>query len=139
MSTQAKLPLATDVRPQNDLSQDFPSSEKVYRSDGELRVPEREIRLTGGEPPLRVYDTSGPPNTDVRKGLPKLRQPWVDRRVAHDGRVLTQLEYARRNQITEEMRFVARRENLPVELVREEVARGRAIIPANVRHTEAEP
>lgn len=58
---------------------------------------------------------------------------------AADGRRVTQMHYARRGQITPEMRYVAARENLPVELVRDEVAAGRAIIPANVNHPEAEP
>jgi phosphomethylpyrimidine synthase len=47
----------------------------------------------------------------------------------------TQMDCARRGDITEEMHYVAWRENLPVELVRDEVARGRAIIPANKNHT----
>jgi phosphomethylpyrimidine synthase len=56
-----------------------------------------------------------------------------------DGRTVTQMHYARRGEITPEMRFVALREGCDVELVREEVAAGRAIIPANVNHPEAEP
>ena len=56
-----------------------------------------------------------------------------------DGAVVTQMHYARRGVITPEMEFVAIREQLPVELVRDEVASGRAIIPANVNHPEAEP
>jgi phosphomethylpyrimidine synthase len=55
------------------------------------------------------------------------------------GRPVTQLHYARQGTITEEMAFVAAREGLPAELVRDEVARGRAIIPANVNHPESEP
>jgi len=118
---------------------DLPASQKVYLVDGELRVPEREISLSGGEPPLRVYDTSGPRGHDLRMGLPKLRKTWVDRRVERGDRNFSQMHYARRGEITEEMRFVALRENMPVEFVRDEVARGRAIIPANIRHTELEP
>ena len=49
------------------------------------------------------------------------------------------MHYARRGEITEEMRFVALRENVAPEFVRDEVARGRAIIPANIRHPELEP
>ncbi len=140
MSQTKKLStVAASAHQPRDLAEDFPSSEKVYRSDGELRVPEREIRLAGGEPPLRVYDTSGPPGHDVRQGLPRLRQPWIDKRVARGDRVFTQMHYARRGEISEEMRFVALRENVPVEFVRDELARGRAIIPANVRHPELEP
>ena len=52
---------------------------------------------------------------------------------------LTQLALARRGEITEEMEFIALREGMPAELVRSEVARGRAIIPANINHPELEP
>jgi phosphomethylpyrimidine synthase len=55
------------------------------------------------------------------------------------GRTVTQLHYARRGEVTPEMAFVALREGLAPELVRDEVARGRAIIPANVNHPESEP
>jgi len=55
------------------------------------------------------------------------------------GPVVTQMHYARQGTITEEMAFVARRENLPAETIRAEVARGRMIIPANIRHVELEP
>src|SRR5438874_12568652 len=55
------------------------------------------------------------------------------------GRTVTQLHYARRGDVTPEMAFVALREGLEPELVRDEVARGRAIIPANVNHPESEP
>ena len=61
-----------------DFSGAYPSSRKVYVDGGQgVRVPMREISLTGGEPPLRVYDTSGPHGHDVERGLPKLREPWV--------------------------------------------------------------
>nr|WP_245617226.1 phosphomethylpyrimidine synthase ThiC [Knoellia subterranea] len=56
-----------------------------------------------------------------------------------DGRTVTQLHYARRGEITAEMRYVALREGCSAELVRQEVAAGRAIIPANVNHPESEP
>ncbi len=59
-------------------------------------------------------------------------------RRAADGSV-TQMAYARRGEVTPEMEFVAVREQLDAELVRSEVARGRAIIPANVNHPESEP
>jgi phosphomethylpyrimidine synthase len=58
---------------------------------------------------------------------------------AKDGHRVTQMHYARRGQVTPEMEFVAIRENLDVEVVREEVAAGRAIIPNNVNHPESEP
>jgi phosphomethylpyrimidine synthase len=141
----------------------FPRSAKVYL-DGPrgVRVPVRQIALSGGEPPLQVYDPSGPQGHDVRQGLPPLRQGWVEarpvtdtsrrtegdpalvpaglrRRVLRGTGPVTQLAYARRGEITEEMEFVALREGLPAELVRSEVARGRAIIPANLNHPEIEP
>jgi len=58
---------------------------------------------------------------------------------ATPGRRVTQLHYARRGEITTEMEFVALREGLEPAFVRDEVARGRAIIPANVNHPESEP
>ena len=96
-------------------------------------------RVGAGEPPLRVYDTSGPQGHDLRAGLPKLRQPWIERRVARGDGNFTQMHYARRGEITEEMRFCALREGVTPEFVRDEVARGRAIIPANINHPEPEP
>jgi phosphomethylpyrimidine synthase len=138
----------------------FPNSTKVY-VDGPagVRVPMREIALSGGEPPFRVYDTSGPEGHDVREGLPSVRGEWirrrgveqvnsrrssVDRRPSTVDRVrgfspITQLHFARRGEITEEMEFIALREGVEAELVRSEVARGRAIIPANINHPELEP
>jgi phosphomethylpyrimidine synthase len=117
--------------------QSFPNSTRVL--GGELQVPARRIELAGGEPPLLVYDTSGPQEADPRRGLPKRRQEWIARRkLGADGNV-SQMHYARRGVITEEMRFVALREQVDVELVRAELAAGRAIIPANVKHPELEP
>ncbi len=58
---------------------------------------------------------------------------------AKPGRIVTQMHYARRGDITDEMRFVATREGLDPAFVRDEVARGRAIIPNNVNHPETEP
>ena len=114
----------------SDFSQSFPGSQKVYVNGAQqVRVPMREISLSGGEPPLRVYDTSGPQDHAVEQGLPKLRQPWAKSR---PGPCVTQLFYARRGDITPEMEFIAVREGLPAEFVRGEVARGRAIIPANI-------
>src|SRR5262249_9120518 len=121
----------------SDFSTAFPNSQKVY-VEGEqgVRVPMREIALSGGESPLRVYDTSGPQGFDVAQGLPTLREAWVRSR---RGPAVTQLHYARENEITPEMEFISVREGLPAEFVRSEVARGRAIIPANIRHQELEP
>ncbi len=197
--------------------QPFPASQKIYiqGSRDDIRVPMREITLTptpaqfGAEenPPVRVYDTSGPytdpqVQIDVRKGLPHLRADWIDerqdtelltsltseygRRRANDpsldalrfelkhnprrakaGQNVTQLHYARRGIVTPEMEFIAIRENMKLQLarengllqtqapghswganipqditpefVRQEVARGRAVIPANINHPELEP
>jgi phosphomethylpyrimidine synthase len=65
-----------------------------------------------------------------------MRSEWVKKRT---GPVVTQMHYARKGIITEEMEYVAKRENLSPELVLSEVARGRMIIPANIRHLELEP
>ncbi len=119
------------------IEEELPSSRKVFVEAGDLRVPVREISLSDGNASLRVYDTTGPQGHDVRSGLPKLRQPWVERR--RGDATPTQLHYARRGVITEEMRFAALRENMAPEFVRDEIARGRAIIPANIHHTELEP
>jgi phosphomethylpyrimidine synthase len=126
-----RLPIVTD--------ESFPSSRKVHVLDGELAVPQREIALGGGEPPLRVYDTSGPQGHEATLGLPKLRQPWIEKRVARGDGNFSQMHYARRGELTEEMRFIAIREGVTPEFVRDEVARGRAIIPANRNHLELEP
>lgn len=174
---------------------------------GPLKVAMREIDLEpgSGEPPVRVYDTSGPytdPNAriDIMAGLPALRRDWIvgrgdveeyDARAiqpednglkgpdrsggvqpfphvvkrplrAKPGMNVSQMHYARRGIITPEMEYVATRENLgrarlaeyvrdgqdwgasipdyvTPEFVREEVARGRAIIPNNINHPESEP
>ncbi|MBH1999622.1 MAG: phosphomethylpyrimidine synthase ThiC, partial [Sphingomonadaceae bacterium] len=174
---------------------------------GPLRVAMREITLEpgSGEPPVRVYDTSGPytdpdAQIDIMAGLPALRRDWivgrgdveeydaravqpednglkgpdrsggvaqfpsVNRRPlrARAGTNVSQMHYARRGIITPEMEYVAERENLgrarlaeyvrdgqdwgaeipdyvTPEFVRDEVARGRAIIPNNINHPESEP
>jgi phosphomethylpyrimidine synthase len=142
----------------------FPNSRKVYvEGTRGVRVPMREIHLTGGEPPLRVHDTSGPLDLDVRVGLAPVRAAWIEERdVRETGRTrapapgvempvtlrrptlrgrspVTQMVYARRGEVTPEMEFVAIREGMAPDFVRSEVARGRAIIPANINHPELEP
>ncbi len=117
----------------------FPNSNRAFVEHEGIRVPFRRVVLSGGEPPIDLYDTSGPQPTGAATDLPPLRAPWIERRRARDGRHLTQMAHARRGEITEEMRFVSLRERLPVELVRDELAAGRAIILANVNHPEAEP
>src|SRR5215471_17603645 len=66
-----------------------------------------------------------------------MREDYLARRSSDP--IRTQMHYARLGQITEEMEFVARRERLPAETVRDEVARGRMIIPANIHHVNLEP
>ena len=152
---------------------------KVYveGADG-VQVPSTRVTLTG-EPPIDLYDTSGP-GSDPAVGLGPLREPWIlhrgdvepyrgrpatrrdDGRAATragyagdltpvftgrrsaplraaPGRTVTQMHYARGGRITPEMHFVAQREGLSAAFVRDEVARGRAIIPANINHPESEP
>ena len=156
-------------------------SRKIYLagSRSDVRVPMREVALSGGEPPFVLYDTSGPytdpdTRTDIKRGLPPLRLPWVRGRGdveelpgptsqyrrqrdedpllggvrfasvrrplrARPGKVVTQMHYARRGEVTPEMEFVALREGMDAAFVRDEVARGRAIIPSNINHPESEP
>ncbi len=142
----------------------YPNSEKIYKRGTlypELKVGMRRILLTptvkneGGKRielpnnPVVVYDTSGPysdPNIeiDLNKGLPKLRQVWIEKRKG------TQMYYAKKGIITEEMEYVAIRENMDCEalgihthitpeFVRSEIAAGRAVIPVNINHPESEP
>ncbi|MGI8817469.1 MAG: phosphomethylpyrimidine synthase ThiC [Pseudonocardia sp.] len=118
-------------------------SRKVYLEgpDG-IRVPVRRVDLTNGEH-FDVYDTSGPytdssATVNVREGLPKVRAPWIASREPING-AATQLAWAKAGIATPEMKFIAIREGVDVELVRHEVAIGRAVIPANRCHPEAEP
>ena len=133
-----------------DLSKN--GAKKVY-IDGELfpiRVGMREISLQNGEKVL-VYDTSGPyteenHTIDIQRGIRKVRENWTRERFDKQN-FHTQLWYARQGIVTPEMEYVAIRENQGVtgenritpEIVREEIAAGRAILPSNYRHPEAEP
>ncbi len=129
----------------------------VTGSRPDLQVPFAEGALSDGNPPVRLYDTSGP-GSDPEVGLPTLRAGWIDERSdvasgeargtanlgrtvrrAQPGRRVTQLYYARNGIVTPEMEFAAIRENVPVEVVREEIATGRAILPNNINHPESEP
>ncbi len=150
----------------------------------DLRVPVRDVAVTDTDLPdgaFRLYDTSGPYTdpgvaTDIRRGLPPLREPWIRERGdiepspgravkpadnghrngdaptteefpglrrqplrAKNGGNVSQMHYARLGMITPEMQFIALRENVAPEFVRDEVAAGRAIIPSNVNHPETEP
>ncbi len=66
-----------------------------------------------------------------------MRSPWVTKRAGDPNK--TQMHYARKGVVTEEMVYVAERERLAPELIRAEIARGRLIIPANVNHVNLEP
>src|SRR4051812_10812558 len=118
-----KLPIVESVELQP--IEGFPASEKVYVETAGLRVPVRRINLAGGEQPFDVYDTSGPQGHDPNHGLPKLRAPWIAERAGQPNQ--SQMHFARRGIITPEMKFVAIRENVTPEFVRDEIARGRAI------------
>ena len=220
-----------------DYGDNYPNSRKIYvtGSDSSIRVPMREIKLSDTKKtddtvnenePIIVYDTSGPStdpniNIDLNKGLPKLRQKWIEERSdteiyesrgyqpgddglrqdqnripfsdekmvlrAKDNSNVSQMHYAKKGIITPEMEFIAIRENMgrseafskvfcksehqsgllkeaqssamrherhqhpgqdfgakipefiTPEFVRDEVASGRAIIPANINHPELEP
>ena len=169
MATSHPSPAPSTPAPPIGFAEAYPNSSKVYLEGSRgVRVPVREIALGGGEPPVTVYDASGPQGIDVRRGLPPLRQPWIAERgvgpapardipLVRDAAgeplipeglrrapvrgagTVTQLAYARRGEVTPEMEFVALREGLPAGMVRDEVARGRAIIPANINHPELEP
>ena len=168
----------------------------------ELRVAMRKVEqvpstnFIDGEkvltpnPEVYVYDTSGPfsdpaVEVDLKKGLPRLREPWILKRGdveqlseitseygrmrrddqsldslrfehitlpyrALQGKCCTQMYYAKQGIITPEMEYVAIRENMNCaelgiethitpEFVRQEIAAGRALLPANINHPEAEP
>jgi len=193
------------------IQESYPSSKKVYLPGNlfpELRVPFRRIELSGTKrsdgrieenSPVYVYDSSGPWGDesilcDVRKGIPELRKPWIEKRSdsveekkgssgssdfadravlrSAPGKNVSQMHYAKKGIVTPEMEFVAVRENMKIaalrehltenkhdllkqhrgnsfgasipseitpEFVRDEIARGRAIIPANINHRELEP
>src|SRR6476620_68640 len=90
-----EVPMATTARPAKSdtphapirFEDAFPASRKAsIPGPHGMQVPVREIVLSGGEPPLRVYDTSGPQGHDVRTGLPSVRGEWIRARaVAETG------------------------------------------------------
>ncbi|MCF2514871.1 phosphomethylpyrimidine synthase ThiC [Sphingomonas sp. G124] len=180
-------------------------SRKIYVGPNRVAMRQVDLEPSSGEPPVTLYDTSGPytdpeARIDIMAGLPELRRDWirargdveevtqrdvrpednglsgpdrsggvqpfpnVRRRVlrARAGNNVSQMHYARRGIVTPEMEYVAARENLgreaalagprdgndwgasipdfvTPEFVRDEVARGRAIIPNNINHPESEP
>ncbi len=83
------------------------------------------------------------PHEIPSEGIPKLRKDWIARgqqEAALSGDTnLTQMHFARKGQVTEEMLFVAEREKISPELVRAKIADGKMIIPANINHPELEP
>ncbi|WP_460701705.1 phosphomethylpyrimidine synthase ThiC [Myceligenerans halotolerans] len=121
---------------------------RVYRTDGPACDPNHGLPAARAEWIAERGDTEeyeGRPPAAADDG--RRRRPAEDEwkgtqrppRRALPGRTVTQMHYARRGEITPEMRFVALREGCDVELVRSEVAAGRAIIPNNVNHPESEP
>ena len=182
----------------------YPESEKVYMQ-GQLhpylKVGMRKVNLTptvvveNGKKvmtenaPVYIYDTSGAysdpeQKVDLKKGLPRLREPWIQERDverlteisseygkmrladksldslrfdhitlpyrAKAGKQITQMYYAKQGIVTPEMEYVAIRENMNCqqlgietyitpEFVRDEIAAGRAALPANINHPKAEP
>jgi phosphomethylpyrimidine synthase len=180
-------------------------SRKIYVGDRKVAMRAVDLEPSSGEPPVILYDTSGPytdpaARIDIMAGLPELRRDWIRNRGdveevaqrevrpedngqlgpdrsggvqpfpsvrkrvlrAKPGANVTQMHYAKRGVVTPEMEYVAIRENLAreealvttrdgqdfgasipdfvtPEFVRDEVARGRAIIPSNINHPESEP
>lgn len=118
--------------------------------EANLRVPVRRINLTDGTH-FDAYDTSGiyteeNPELNLKEGLAKTRDSWPKAPAVpavagseEAPKVKTQLAWARAGIVTPEMAFIAARENVDPEVVREEVAAGRAVIPANHKHPETEP
>jgi len=207
MNTHAKI--NPGAAPQTVTTGPIEGSHKVYAAPNghpELHVPFREIVLSDPlEPPVRVYDASGPytdakTQVDLAGGLAPVRESWIAKRgyavipgrdikpedngyvgadrlaplcpatrtlrAGANGQLITQYEFAKSGIVTEEMVYVAHRENLAreqavegaserladgesfgaslpefitPEFVRQEVALGRAIIPANINHLELEP
>lgn len=133
-----------------DLSKN--NSKKIY-IEGKMfpiKVGMREISLQTGES-VYVYDTTGAytdpdHKINTKKGLPKVRENWTKKRIEEQD-FHTQLWYAKNGIVTPEMEYVAIRENqnsshpnaITPEMVREEIASGRAILPSNYKHPEAEP
>lgn len=118
--------------------------------EANLRIPVRRINLTDGTH-FDAYDTSGiyteeNPELNLKEGLAKTRDSWPKASAVpavagseEAPKVKTQLAWARAGIVTPEMAFIAARENVDPEVVREEVAAGRAVIPANHKHPETEP
>ncbi len=134
-----------------------PGTVRLYDTSGPYTDPEVVTHVRRGLPLLRekwsrergdVEEYEGrevrPQDDSLRPGDPRANMetfPGLPRQPlrAKPGRVVTQMHYAKRGIITPEMEFIALRERVDPDVVRSEVARGRAIIPANVNHPESEP
>lgn len=183
----------------------YAQREKVYLNGNiypDIRVGMQRVNLTptvtvedgkrcvSPNAPVLIYDTSGPFSdpaiqVDLKKGLPRMREPWITARGdveqldgptsdygrmrradasldhlrfehialpyrARTGKQVTQMAYAKAGIITPEMEYVCIRENMNCaelgiqshitpEFVRQEIAAGRAVLPANINHPESEP
>jgi len=127
---------------------------RLYDTGGPWTDPDAHPDIKMGLAPLRlpwivgradVEELPGPTSAYRRQrdddpALGGVRFASVRRpRRARPGRCVTQMHYARRGEVTPEMEFIALREGMDAAFVRDEVARGRAIIPSNVNHPESEP
>ena len=131
---------------------------RIYDTSGPYTDSEANIDIQKGLKPIRhnwiiergdveVYqgreikpeDNGFISNNDARATEPVYPQGNRQIMRAKEGKNVTQLHYARKGMITPEMEFIAIRENLEAEFIRNEVAEGRAIIPSNINHPEAEP
>ncbi|HYE76615.1 MAG TPA: phosphomethylpyrimidine synthase ThiC, partial [bacterium] len=123
-----------------------PAPVRLYDTSGPYTDPAYTVDLRRGLPELRkrwildrgdVEESPSPAAVEVAPELQLDRRPTPLK--AKPGEVVTQLAYARRGIVTPEMAFIALREGVSPEFVRDEVARGRAIIPSNINHPESEP
>jgi phosphomethylpyrimidine synthase len=127
---------------------------RLYDTSGPYTDPSVQVDITQGLPQLRLkwilergdVELLSGPSSFYRKqrdndlDLAPIRFPGVRKPLkGKPGKNVTQMHYARRGIITPEMEFIAVRENCKPEFVRDEVARGRAIIPSNINHPEIEP
>lgn len=120
----------TDDKHKVDIRKGLPTLKKNWileREDVE-KYEGRELK------PEDNGNKSNNKNENYNFQLPK-RKPLR----AKEGKNVTQMHYARKGIITPEMEFIAIREGMDADFVRDEVARGRAIIPSNINHPEAEP
>ncbi|MCY9190699.1 phosphomethylpyrimidine synthase ThiC [Bacillus mojavensis] len=127
---------------------------RVYDTSGPYTDPDVKINIQEGLKPLRhrwitgrgdveEYDGRAvkPEDNGYKKANPNVSYPGLKRKPlrAKAGQNVTQMHYAKKGIITPEMEFIAIREHVSPEFVRDEVASGRAIIPANINHPESEP